>query len=132
MSCSCLAVQVVVILFGCVGVNVLHIDACRNLYTLTVGIWSIWHSGGPVLQGLNTRGCEVPGRTTQQLVLSNQLGNKEELLADVDCWMIAILGDSLVVIVSVSFAVCCMLDTVNDKAVSCTATWDDVTNKEIG
>ena len=49
-----------------------------------------------------------------------------------DCWIIAIQGDSLVVVVNVTvvFAVCCMLDTVNDKAVSCT--WDDGTNKENG
>ena len=55
----------------------------------TVGIWSVRHSGGPVLQGLNTRGCEVPGRTTHQLVISNHGEDKEELPAEVDCGIIA-------------------------------------------
>lgn len=88
-----------------------------------VGIWSVWHSGGPVLQCLNTRGCGAPGRTTHKLAISNQCGNMEELPAEVDCSIIVIHCDSLssVVVVSVTvalavaFAVCCMLDTVNRK-----------------
>ena len=93
-----------------------------------VGIWSVWHSGGWLLWGLNTKGCKVPGPTTHQLVISNQWGNEEELPAEVDCGIIAIQCDSVMVIVrfTVIFTVCCMLDTVTTSpAVSCT--WDDGT-----
>ena len=67
-----------------------------------VGIWSLWHSGGPVMRGLNTRGCEVPGRNTHQLVISNHWKNKEELPAEVDCGIIANHCDSLIVVVVVT------------------------------
>ena len=73
----------------------------RN-WTDSVGIWSVWHSGGPVLRGLNTRGCEVPDRTTHQLVISKHWRNKEELPAEVDCGIIANHCDSLMVVVSVA------------------------------
>ena len=61
--------------------------------------------------GLDTRGCEVLGGTTHQLEISNQWGNKEELSAEVDCRIIAIQCDSLMVIVrfTVVFTVCWIL-----------------------
>ena len=57
-------------------------------FTLAVGIWSVRHSGGPVLQGPNTRGCEVSGRATHQLGISNQAEDKDKLPAEVDCGII--------------------------------------------
>ena len=56
--------------------------------TLIVRIWSGSRLGGPVLWCSNTRGCGTLGHTTHQLAILKQQGNKGELPAEEDCWVL--------------------------------------------
>ena len=100
------------------------------LFIVPVGIWSVRHFEGPVLQGPNTRGCEVSGRTTHQLGISNQAEDKEELPAEVDCGIICkslqSAGshcESLSVEWYERVIVCCVLDTVTARCKWCMGQW---------
>ena len=65
--------------------------------------WGLWSPFGLICTGsyLNTRGCEVPGRTTHQLGISNHGEDKEELPAEVEGGIIANHCKSLMVIAKV-------------------------------